>query len=244
MRWLSTLCDSLYRLVSSSRALLCFPYCYAASALVCPFLHIIVTGITGSWVLYQPSRQGLDLSLQQYTRCISCPFAIFGISSISFLCCNWKMRPPPRVQVDFEFSLLLLLAGDFSLNPGPGVRGLRLGTVNGHSMRDKAPALSDLAASKRIDLLGITETWLTTKETSADLADVSLEGFSFFHQSRTRLLGSFGSWQCSHLFWIVSSPWCSQFGCVSFRLGCARWFFWMFCGGQMCLPPPGHACAD
>ena len=63
-----------------------------------------------------------------------------------FLCCNSKMCPPPRVQFDFEFSLLLLLAGDVSLNPGPGVHGLRLGTVNALSMRDKAPALSDLSA--------------------------------------------------------------------------------------------------
>ena len=69
--------------------------------------------------------------------------------------------------------MLLLLAGDVSLNPGPGVRGLRLGTVNARSMRDKASALSDLVASKAIDLLGITETWLTTKETSADLADMT-----------------------------------------------------------------------
>ena len=40
--------------------------------------------------------------------------------------------------------------------------------------------LSDLVAGKSIDLLGITETWLTTKETSADLSDMTPEGFSFF----------------------------------------------------------------
>ena len=80
-----------------------------------------------------------------------------------FLCGNTKMRLPPRGHLDFDFYLLE------SLNPGPGVRGLRLRTVNAHSMRDKAPALSDLVASKAIDLLGVTETWLTTKESSADL---------------------------------------------------------------------------
>ena len=91
------------------------------------------------------------------------------------------MRPPPSVQLDFEFSLLLLLAGDVSLNPGPGVRDLHLGAVNGRSMRDKASAQSDFVASKSIDFLGITETWLTTKETSADLADMNPEGFSVFN---------------------------------------------------------------
>ena len=84
------------------------------------------------------------------------------------------MRPPPQVQLDFDFSLLLLLAGDVSPNPSPDMCGLRLGTVNARSIRDKAPVLSDLVASKGIDLLGITETWLTTKETSADLAGMNV----------------------------------------------------------------------
>ena len=69
--------------------------------------------------------------------------------------------------------MLLLLAGDVSLKSGPSVHGLRLGTVNAHSMQDKAAALSDLVASQGIDLIGITETWLTTKETSTDLADMT-----------------------------------------------------------------------
>ena len=38
-------------------------------------------------------------------------------------------------------------------------------------MGDKAPALSDLVVSKGIDLLGISETWLTTRETSGDLEE-------------------------------------------------------------------------
>ena len=55
----------------------------------------------------------------------------------------------------------------------PGVRGLHLGTLNARSMREKAPALSDIVPSNGSNLLGITETWLTTKETSADLADMT-----------------------------------------------------------------------
>ena len=64
--------------------------------------------------------------------------------------------------------------------------GLRLRTVNARSMLDKVPALSDLVTSKGVDLLGITETWLTTKETSADLAEMTPPppGFTFFHESR------------------------------------------------------------
>ena len=97
-----------------------------------------------------------------------------------FLCANRKMRPPPRVKLNLGLSLLLLLAGDVSLNPGPERPNLRLGTVNARSMRDKAPVLSDFVVSKGIDLLGITETWLTTRETPGDLAEMTPHGFSFF----------------------------------------------------------------
>ena len=65
------------------------------------------------------------------------------------------MQPSRQVWLDFDFSLLRLRAGDVSLNPGPSVRGLRLGTVKARSIRDKASALSDLVTSKGINLLGI-----------------------------------------------------------------------------------------
>ena len=58
-----------------------------------------------------------------------------------------------------------------------GVHGLRLEAVHACSMWDKAPALSDLVTSNGIDLLGITETWLTPRETSADLAELTPQGF-------------------------------------------------------------------
>ena len=90
-----------------------------------------------------------------------------------FLCANSRMRLPPRVKLNLGLSLLLLLAGDVSLNPGPVATNLHLETVNARSMRDKVPALSDHVVSKGIDLLGITETWLTTRETSGDLAEIT-----------------------------------------------------------------------
>ena len=36
-----------------------------------------------------------------------------------FLCANRRMRQPPRVKLNLDLSLPLLLAGDVSLNPGP-----------------------------------------------------------------------------------------------------------------------------
>ena len=72
---------------------------------------------------------------------------------------NMRMRLPSRVKLGLSLFLILLLAGDVSLNPGPERPNLRLATINTRSMRDKAPALSDLVVSKDIDLLGITETY-------------------------------------------------------------------------------------
>jgi hypothetical protein len=91
--------------------------------------------------------------------------------------------PIPRTKLDFNSAFLLLLAGDVSVNPGPITQQhkLRIGTINARSMRDKAPALHDLVLSKSLDVLAITETWLTSKETSASLADMTPPGFSF-HQ--------------------------------------------------------------
>ena len=100
------------------------------------------------------------------------------------------MRLPPLVKLNLGLSLLLLIAGDVSLNLGPVVPNLRLGTVNARSMRDKAPALSDLVVSKSIDLLGITETWLTTRETSSDLAEMIPHGFCFLQSPSVNKRGA------------------------------------------------------
>ena len=97
-----------------------------------------------------------------------------------YLCANRRKRLPPRVKLNLGLSLLLLLAGDVSWNPCPVAPNLRLGTVNARSMRDKAPALSHLVVNKGIDLLGITETWLTIRETSSDLAEMTPPWFLLF----------------------------------------------------------------
>ena len=81
----------------------------------------------------------------EITRCLyPVPFCYLWNPPHRFLLfVNRKLPPPPpRVQFNFYFSLLLLLAGDVSLNPGSVVRGLCLGVFNAHSMQDKMPTLS------------------------------------------------------------------------------------------------------
>ena len=104
------------------------------------------------------------------------------------------------------------------------MRGLRLGTVSARSMRDKVPALSDLFASKSIDLLDITENWLITKETSADPADMTPNSFSFFHKPRTRRRGrAVGLFVSSpHKFTAISLPTQTSFEAISGQLECGQ----------------------
>ena len=154
-----------------------------------------------------------------------------------FLCGNRKMRPPPRVQLDFDFSLLLLLAGDVSLNPGPSVRGLRLGTVNARSMRDK-----DACSIWPCHQQGH---WPPRHHW--DLADHKRNlrrscwydppGFLFFQEPRTRRRGGrVGLFVSSaHKFTAISLPTQTSFEAISGKIEC----------GQSCLiilniyRPPG-----
>ena len=122
--------------------------------------------------------------------CSSLLPSLDSLPSLCF-CSNRRPKPLPRVQLNFAAALLLLLSGDVSLNPGP-TRNLRLGTVNVRSIRDKGPVLSDLVVSRGLDVLGVTETWLTTSATQAELAEVTPPGYSLFQIPRERRRGGGG----------------------------------------------------
>ena len=54
------------------------------------------------------------------------------------LCFNRKLLPIPRSTPTFKLALILLLAGDVSLNPGPVARhNIRLATTSIRSIREK-----------------------------------------------------------------------------------------------------------
>lgn len=154
-----------------------------------------------------------------------------SLESIPTLLFCHTSRPlhQPRVRLSFGWSLLLLLAGDVSTNPGPRAcgRNLRLGTVNVRSMRDKSAVLSDLVVSQRIDLLGITETWLTARETLSDLTELTPPGFSFFQIPRAiRRGGGVGLFVSSaHKFTPITLPAHTSFESISGKVEF----------GQLCL---------
>ena len=102
------------------------------------------------------------------------------------LCFNHKLLPIPRSRPTFKLAIILLLAGDVSLNPGPAVRrNIRLATTNVRSIRDQTASLSDLLISKTIDILAVTETWLRPHDTVACIADISHSGYTFHHRPRS-----------------------------------------------------------
>ena len=57
-------------------------------------------------------------------------------------------------------------------------------TENLRSVHYKSAAVSDLMLSKHIDILALTETWLSASDTSACLADICPYGFCLYHHPR------------------------------------------------------------
>ena len=96
-----------------------------------------------------------------------------------------KVIKPGNYHLSFRLSIILLLAGDISINPGPKTfQNMRFATTNVRSVRHKSAALSDLILSKHIDILALTETWLLASDTSACLADICPNGFCLYHHPR------------------------------------------------------------
>ena len=106
------------------------------------------------------------------------------------VCFNRKLLPIPRCTPTLKLAILLLLAGDVSLNPGPIKRNIRLATTNVRSVRDKSAPLCDLLVSKKNNILAVTETWHRPCDTASCIAEISPLGYTFYH--RPRLIGRGG----------------------------------------------------
>ena len=103
------------------------------------------------------------------------------------------MCDPPRIYPSLKsnpnvvVSLLLLLSGDISLNPGSSpspINNVRMAKINVRSISNEIASFCDIVESKKLDVVAVTETWLSTKETSASLADVTPNGFKLVQNPR------------------------------------------------------------
>ena len=103
------------------------------------------------------------------------------------VCTDRKLSPIPRSNPNVVVSLLLLLSGDISLNPGPSpspINNVRMATINVRSISNKIASFCDIVESKKLDVVTVTEMWLSTMGTSASLADVTPNGFELVQNSR------------------------------------------------------------
>ena len=94
------------------------------------------------------------------------------------------------------FSLLLILSGDIHLNPGPSSsKFLTLGHLNTRSVSsitadlDKPSVLQEFILDNSLDLLSLSETWLSSDTPPSILNSFTPPGFSLIHQPRLSGLG-------------------------------------------------------
>ena len=66
-------------------------------------------------------------------------------------------------------SILLLLCGDISLNPGP----ISFGVVNCRSIRNKGPSISDMMSTDSFSILAMTETHIRPSDNDSFLRSIT-----------------------------------------------------------------------
>ena len=97
----------------------------------------------------------------------------------SFLVIQEHIR---RVMLSFKHvspwvSLLLILSGDVSINPGPDTSLLIGSLIIIRLIRNKSVAFADFINSNKSDVIAVTETWLRPDDTDSFIADVTPLGY-------------------------------------------------------------------
>ena len=113
-------------------------------------------------------------------------FGLFNVISISFFFTSSKSPIRHVPSTSLVILLGLLLSGDIQLNPGPVCNTFNICSLNIRSLLNplKYTAISDLADSHHVDLFALTETWITSSATSAELRNATPSGFSLINCPR------------------------------------------------------------
>ena len=75
------------------------------------------------------------------------------------------------------WSIILILSGDISLNPGPSARNIKACHLNVCLLRNKTSAFSDFVLSNDLDIVGVTDTWLRPLDTQGLMDEITPAGF-------------------------------------------------------------------
>src|SRR5260221_4904899 len=159
--------------------------CLAASAFSCFLLSLIA-----------PSHPLQPASSLRFCLTTPSTFVQLPLSSLSpfldsvhisfLLRRNCSISSPPSAS--FALSLILILAGDIQLTPGSVP--LKLAHLNVRSLSsitpilDKPFLLADFISDFSIELLAISETWLSPDTPPAHISSFTPDGFSFIHSPR------------------------------------------------------------
>ena len=87
------------------------------------------------------------------------------------------------------WSIILILSGDISLNPGPSARNIKACNLNVRSLRNKTSAFSDFVLSNDLDIVGVTETWLRPSDTQGLMDEITPAGFQLHQGPRENKKG-------------------------------------------------------
>jgi len=109
----------------------------------------------------------------------------------------YRPRPTGSRRASF-IAALLLMAGDVEYNPGPRsavqsasqlTTTIKIGCLNCRSAVNKTAVLHDIIHDQQLDMLLLSETWLTTDTPSSMLLDIAPSGFAALHVVRSIGMG-------------------------------------------------------
>ena len=152
---------------------------------------------------------------------------------VHFLCTHPYSRQGFRSHRHSHFllSILLLLAGDINLNPGPPYTSssLNFAHLNIHSASsitdtiNKPALLQEFISDYKLDILALTETWLPPDTLPATINSLTPPNYTFFHSPRPQGRGGSIALLCRSFLKItkLTLPSFSSFEALCVQLTCS-----------------------
>ena len=182
--------------------------------------------------LVNVSRIGTELCVSATTQDSSVLPRSFRQAS-----CSRNVHHFPCSTTFRGLSILLLLCGDISLNPGP----ISFGVVNCRSVRNKGPSISDMMSTDSFSILAMTETHIRPSDNDSFLRSITPAGFTLCHRPRPHGFGGgVGFFVIENIkFKILDSPTYTTFENLVIDIGSSTSPFMIAC----VYGPPG-SCSD
>src|SRR6267154_1933105 len=164
-----------------------FSFCFVLLHLSAPYLALIPPPF---FVSASSGLSRIPIPHPSVCRCLNHSH----LSSLSFS--FFPRRPLLLFHSSFHFStyfLLLLLSGDIQSNPGPASTSstLTFSCLNSRSVSSISPLLvkpaflQEFISDHAIDILAVTETWLTPATLPSTLNSFTPPGYSILHSPRS-----------------------------------------------------------